>query len=255
MRLERAVLFMGLLCAPGSALAHEIDAGNPPRSERRIDNIDELRSKRYGAFEMRIAPYFPAIDREFSSATPYRDAFGKAPAWTFGLETDWQALRIPHFGSIGPGVGWHFGWRNGTADFTDPDTPGESAHPQRIWVMPMYAVGVLRLDVLKTDLSIPIVPYAKFGFAINLWEARDAYKTSNVDDVAGKGLEYGWTSHLGLMIHLNPLSAQQATDMDVSIGINDAYVFAEWWYSDVSSFGKGMHVGSNTVCMGLAFEF
>ncbi len=252
--LTAALASLVLLVTPHGH-AHELDAGNPPRQVRINNDLSKLRSKRYGALELRIAPYFPAVDREFSSATPYRDAFGKGPSWTFGLEGDWQIFHIPHLGSIGPGLGWHFGWKNGTAPFTDPATPGESAHPQRMWIMPMYAVGVFRLDVLKQDLRIPLVPYAKFGVAVNIWEARDGHKLSTAEGIKGKGLEYGWTGHLGVMLHLNPLSPQGATDMDVSVGVNDAYLFVEWWYSDVSSFGKGMQVGSNTLSMGLAVEF
>src|SRR5690348_15224613 len=134
--LTAALASLVLLVTPHGH-AHELDAGNPPRQVRINNDLSKLRSKRYGALELRIAPYFPAVDREFSSATPYRDAFGKGPSWTFGLEGDWQIFHIPHLGSIGPGLGWHFGWKNGTAPFTDPATPGESAHPQRMWIMPM----------------------------------------------------------------------------------------------------------------------
>lgn len=250
-----AALSSAALGLTSHAQAHESDAGNAPRQVRVSSDPSKLRSKRYGALELRLAPYFPAVDREFSSATPYRDAFGKGPSWTFGLEVDWQIFHIPHLGSLGPGLAWHFGWKNGTAPFTDPNTPGESAHPQRMWIMPMYAVAVFRLDVLKQDLRIPLVPYAKFGLAVNMWEARDGHELSTANDIKGKGLEYGWTGHLGLMLHLNPLSPQSATDMDVSVGVNDAYLFVEWWYSDVSSFGKGMQVGSNTLSLGLTAEF
>jgi hypothetical protein len=237
-------------------LAHQEDSVEPERRPRSANyDLEKLRTKRYGAFEFRIAPYFPAVDKEFSGATPYNDAFGKKPAWALGIEGDWQIFHIPHLGSIGPALAWHYLTRKGTADFTDPNTEGESEHPQRFWMMPMYAVAVFRLDVLKQDFSIPIVPYAKFGFAAYLWQGLDANKISKAGDLKAKGLEYGWTGHLGLMLHLNPLSPQSAADMDASTGVNDAYLFAEWWYSDVSSFGNGMHVGSSTISAGITVEY
>jgi hypothetical protein len=57
------------------------------------------------------------------------------------------------------------------------------------------------------------------------------------------------------MLHLNPLAPQMAADMDNSTGVNDAYLFAEWWVSDVDSFGKGMQIGVNTWMVGVAIEF
>ncbi len=256
MRLPALLLSCAVLCATTLAPAHQEDAPDPPPKRRsRKPNIEDVRSKRYGAFEFRFAPYFPAVDREFGSSTPYRDSFGKRPSWAFGIEADWQAFHIPHLGSIGPALAWHYLSRNGTAEFTDPNTPGESAHPQRFWVMPMYAAAVFRLDVLKTDLSIPLVPYAKLGFSVNLWEARDAGSVSRTDDLKARGLEIGWSGQLGLMLHLNPLAPQSAADMDASAGVNDAYLYAEWWYSDVDSFGKGMQVGANTISAGITVEY
>ena len=102
---------------------------------------------------------------------------------------------------------------------------------------------------------MPFVPYAKLGFAVNLWNARDGGKVSKANGEVGKGMELGFNTHLGLMVHLNPLSQQGATDMDASTGINDAYLFAEWWYSNVNSFGSGMQVGTSTLCAGVAVEF
>ena len=256
MKLRDAFLTLAVLLVTPQLQAHEADSPIPrarPRSSP--PDRDDLGSKRYGAFEFRFSPYVPAVDREFGSSTPYRDAFGKRPAWAFGIEGDWQIFHIPHVGSLGPAIAWHFLTRKGTAEFTDPNTTEESAHPQRFWAMPMYAAIVFRLSVLKKDFSIPLVPYAKLGFAANLWQARDAGSLSVANGVKARGLETGWTSALGLMVHLNPLSPQSAADMDASVGVNDAYLFAEWWYSDVDSFGKGMQVGASAVAAGLMIEF
>ncbi len=256
MKLRYGALFAALLFSADPAGAHQDDSHDAqPRPRRTSYDLEDLRSKRYGAFELRFAPYYMKMDKEIGGATPFEDAFGKKPAWALGIEGDWQLLRIPHVGSLGPGVAWHYLSRGGTAPFTDPNAPGKSGHKQRFWVMPMYAVAVFRLDVFKRDFMVPLVPYAKFGYAAHLWQARDAGELSEATGVEGKGLEHGWTAHLGVMIHLNYLSLQSAADMDASAGVNDAYLFAEWWHSDVSSFGQGMQVGSSTVAAGLAIEF
>jgi hypothetical protein len=203
--------------------------------------------------EFRIGPYRPRVDSDFATATPYNDAFGPKRPISIGLEADWLPLHIPHFGSFGGGLGVHWFNRNGIAPFTSGE-PG-SAHPDRLWIVPIYAVAVLRVDVLKREFRIPIVPYVKGGLSTGIWEARDANHISEDAGVKGLGFETGLQFQAGAMLHLNPLAPQMAADMDNSTGVNDAYLFAEWWVSDVDSFGKGMQIGVNTWMVGVAIEF
>lgn len=235
------------------AIAHEADDVMHTHDKVKVSDPERYRSPRRGAFELRLGPYRPRIDSEFSGPTPYQDAYGQKRALSPGIEGDYSPLHIPHFGSLGVGLGWHWFNRKSTAEFSSGDAG--SAHPDRLWIMPMYAVAVLRLDVLKRDLHIPLVPYAKGGFALGLWEARDAKELSTVSGVKGRGLETGLQFQLGAMVHLNPLAPQTALDMDNSSGVNDAYLFFEWWVSDVDSFGRGMQVGVNTWVMGAAIEY
>ena len=72
----------------------------PPESEQRF------------AIELRFGPYRPNIDEEFPDRRPYERAFGadRKPFY-FGLEFDWQLLRIPKVGTLGPyrarlGLAW-----------------------------------------------------------------------------------------------------------------------------------------------------
>lgn len=235
-------------------LSHQVDApGDHTHGVLEYD-YTRNRSPQYAAVELRFAPYRPRVDSEFDGATPYADSFGTKPGFSVGAEGSWQALRIPHFGSLGPGVGIHWFRKSGIAEFTSGD-PG-SVHPNSFWILPMYGVGVLRVDVLAQDLRIPLVPYVKGGLAWALWESRDAGKVSvAADGRKARGLETGYQVQAGVMVHLNPLHPQWAIDMDNSSGVNNAYLFIEWWYSDVDSFGRGMQVGTNTWTAGLALEF
>ena len=64
--------------------------------------------------------------------------FGTSNRYTFGTEVDWQLMRIPHFGTLSPGIGWNY------TKFTEParfaDGSGVSAsdtQPVADFSMPM----------------------------------------------------------------------------------------------------------------------
>ncbi len=254
-----------LFIAVGSALisltplasAHQEDSFSTHAPHDPLSDPNAYRSPQYGVFEFRMGPYIPNIDDEFSNDTPYEDVFGTKPSVTFGVELDYQALRIPYLGTLGPGVGWHWFYNSGVAPFDEAGEPNPkpSAHKNSIWVMPMYAVAVFRADVLSRELNIPLVPYVKGGFAWSLWQSQDAGKISRVDGEKATGWSYGLQYQLGIMFHLNPIAPQTAIGMDNASGVNNAYIFAEWWASKVDSFGSGISTGAATWVAGVALEF
>lgn len=239
----------------GAAAAHEDDGPpGPKRYYAPTKDPSEYRSDQNGALEFRMGPYRPRVDEEFGGgATPFDDSFGPGQSVMVGLEVDWQVLHIPHFGSIGPGVGAQFVTFSGNAPFADGS--GVSQQPTSLWIIPTYAVGVLRLDVLARDFDVPLVPYIKAGLAYAIWEARDAGATSEAAGVQGLGAELGYQVQAGGMLLLNFFAPQASLDMDNATGVNNAYLFWEWMYSDVSSFGRGMQVGASTWVAGLAIEY
>lgn len=213
------------------------------------------RSEQYVAVELRFGPYRPHVDDEFGGATPYEDIFGDSTRYQIGFEIDWQAIRIPHFGSLGPGFG--YGYTKATAAAPLESNPNvASAERTGLWIMPMYAAAVLRIDMLARDLKIPIVPYGKAGFAYALWHSGDDGELDRDESgLAGKGSETGYQFAAGGMFLLNVLHPQGALDMDNATGINNAYVFGEYFFSDIDSFGTGMQVGTDSWVVGLAFEY
>jgi hypothetical protein len=240
---------------PGGAQAHSADEPHDHgRLRAPVRSGDEFRSPRYAAFELRVGPYRPDVDSEFSGVAPFREVFGSGQSIMFGFEADYQALRIPHFGSLGPGVGAMFASYSASGRFADGT--GVSAHPTMLWFAPLYLAGVLRIDVLARDLRVPLVPYAKLAVVAAPWEGTDAGQTS-VDDAGrkGQGIETGWSIHGGVMLELNFLAPQNAVEMDNSTGINSAYAFGEVLKSDVNSFGRGMQLGTETFMFGLAIEY
>lgn len=221
--------------------------GSTPREHRE--------SPQYAAAEIRFGRYIPAVDSSVSG-TPFKDTFGDSSRYMVGLEGDWQLVRIPHLGTLGPGLGWGYTRATGYAHLTA--NPSQlSGEQTALSVMPFYLVGVLRADVLARDFHIPLVPYAKLGFGYALWWASDGGQTSRADGAVGHGSSYGPQYALGGMFLLDELDPQTARDADNSIGINNSYIFGEWYRSELDGFGSKtrMNVGANTWVLGLAIEF
>lgn len=212
-------------------------------------------SKQIGAAEIRIGRYVPSVDSEFSGKTPYQDLFGTKNRYSIGLEVDWQALRIPHFGTLGPGFGVEYTKISGDS-FLASDLTQRVPEESSLTILPLYVVGVLRFDYLARETPIPIVPYGKLGIGSALWWVSNGGGTANANGVAGRGLSYGPQFAVGGMFLLDALDRSSAAYMDDSIGVNHSYLFGEWFVSSLGAFGGNqMRVGTNTWVIGLAMEF
>ncbi len=251
MKIVVAAAAAALFLAATPALAQGVDEFGPygrPRAR-------EYSSPQGYAFELRLGPYLPRVDEQFSGATPFKQSFGSGNRYLIGFELDWQALRIPHFGSFGPGFSW--GYTKATGKALLQDGTGVSAEDTSLTVMPMYAVGVLRIDVLARDTPIPLVPYVKGGLGYALWWSKTGDRAHADDGTLGHGRSYGYQFALGGMFLLDSLDQDAAVEMDNSTGVNNSYFFMEWYYSQLDGFGSGkqMNVGANTWMLGLALEF
>jgi hypothetical protein len=214
---------------------------------------EQSESEQDAAYELRFGRYVPEVDSELGS-TPFQDTFGGATRFIIGAEGDWQLLRIPHFGTFGPGFG--FGITKFTAKAAFTDGTGVSESDTRLWIAPMYVVGVARADVFMRDFHIPLVPYAKLGLGYGLWWSSDGEKTPKVDGQSGRGASYGLTYALGGMFLLDVLDPDDAVTADGITGINNSYVFLEWFRPQLDGFGsnKVMDIGSSSWVLGVAVE-
>ncbi len=251
---------MNRACVAGAALA--LAMITLPAQAAESDFAKKRESKQWFAFELRFAPYWPAIDSQPGlTGTPYKDVFGTMPRLLVSGEIDAQLLRIPHFGSIGPA--FSFGYTQMSAPAPFANQPGVSAENTNLEVFPMYLAAVLRVDVLLRDFRIPIVPYAKLGAAVTLWRSfTDSGTSTYVNPITGQsqsafGATWGEQFAIGGMLNLDWIDRQAAVQLDESTGINHTYIFGEWMYANLDNFGssKGLRVGTNTFCGGLAFEF
>lgn len=243
-----ALAFVGASLVPAYGFAQGYDELGSYGSR------DQYESDQYAAVEARFGPYRPNVDDDVDGS-PFEDTFGDDSHWSFGLQIDWQALRIPAVGTLGPGLGWSYVRYTAKAPFANPPF-GPSEQNTRLWVMPIWGVGVFRVDTLARNAGIPLVPYAKLGLVYALWNCSSGdSRCRSADGRLGRGSETGYMYALGLMFLLDWLDPASARDMDNSVGINNSYFFGELYGSDVNSFGNGMQVGTTTWTLGLAFEF
>jgi hypothetical protein len=214
-------------------------------------------SAQYFAFELRFSPYYPKIDSEpaLAGKTPFESTFGDSNRLMVALEFDWQAIRIPHFGTLGPGISAGYTTMGSVAKIRG--TTFDSGQETNLSIYPLYAVAVLRVDAIANELRFPIVPYAKAGLGLGLWRAYGPKGTEYVKGTAGKGISSGTQLAIGAALQLDFLDRKSANELDSAIGINHSYLFAEYFLSNLDGFGsnKALRVGTNTWTLGLAFEF
>jgi hypothetical protein len=202
------------------------------------------------ALELRFGPYSPDIDAAFPQQRPYEKVFGTDARVAFGLEFDWQLFRIPFVGTLGPGVGWSYTHMSANARRLDGE---ESSEETNLAIMPMYGVGVLRVDELARRTGIPLVGYGKAGLGYALWWTASDAETQR------RGHTLGSHFALGGMFLLDFIDSHSAMELDNEWGINNTYFFFEWMVANLNDFkGKSdpsaMRVGTNTWMLGLALE-
>jgi len=218
-----------------------------------LERAGHTESEQDAAFELRFGRYVPEEDSTVGSS-PIAETFGDNTRFLLGAELDWQLLRIPHLGSFGPGLGWGITRFAANARFTA--TGGASQDDTTLWIMPMHLVGVLRVDVIAKDFKIPLVPYAKLGFGYGLWWSADGDETAEWNGIKGRGASYGLTWALGGMFLLDVLDKEDAAFADSMTGINNSYIFAEWYRPQLDGFGSAtvLDIGSSSWLLGLAVE-
>lgn len=212
------------------------------------------------AVEVRVGGYLPNVDDEFGSGSaPFADHFGTDNRWLIGLELDWQLLRIDGIGSLGPGVGVGFTSLS-SEDYHDP--PGTedrepAAEGSSLTILPFYGVGVLRIDALAQRTPVPLAFFAKAGLGYAMWWASYADGIDSADDGSAAS-DTAWGTHwaLGAAFLLDVLDRKAANNMDASNGVNNSYVFVEWYNSSLDGFGAAdvMQVGDSTWMAGLMLE-
>lgn len=260
-----SVLVAGVILVaalPAEAQSHRIRRNNW-RQHNRGSGIYKGTPQRF-ALELRGGPYYPAIDDEFGGPGPYTRFFGDEWRLYFGAEFDWQVVRIPWVGTIGPGVG--LGYMSASADaFADgvlntPDTADDTRKgTTELTILPMHASVVVRFDELFRRTQIPIVPYGKIGFGYGLWWCTAGgndckVKRDDGSEVIGEGASYGLHWALGGAIALDFLGRREMSALDQETGVNHIYLFGEWFNQNLGLGANQMRIGTSTWTAGLMLE-
>ena len=250
-RLPALASAASLLLVAAGASAQTFDSGIGSASVAGRNDV----SSQNAAFELRFGPYNPKVDDNLTSPV-YADFFGDANRYMFGIEVDWQAWRAPYIGTLGIGVGWGYTQMAGTNKVTfveEGEPPPSISQESTLNIIPVYGVGVLRVDTFARNFHVPIVPYAKLGLSWAFWWVNDGIGTATTDTgVKGKDLSVGYQASIGGMFLLDILDPAAALSADVDSGVNNSYLFFEWSMSNYG--GDQMNVGSSNWVTGLAFE-
>jgi hypothetical protein len=245
----------GALAAAALLLTTASDAGavelGTPATEH------PFRTSQNWALEIRVSPYYPQVDDDpnLNGQKPFENNFGNKARVLISFELDWQTFRIPHLGTIGPGVGVGSVSMSRDVQTASGRTSGDSTS---LAIYPFWGVAVLRADVLWREFGFPIVPYAKGGLGLGIWRASNSAGTAVSDNgVAGKGKSWGTNFAIGAAFALDAIDPGASRNMDNATGINNTYIFLEAYWLTLDGIGqsRALHVGSNTWSAGLAFEF
>jgi hypothetical protein len=223
------------------------------------------------AFELRVGPYHPRVDTapELGATGPYQAEFGDGMRWEIAAEFDWQAYRIPHVGTIGPGVSIGYTSSSAVAPLVTPvDGSRLSGETTSLLIIPTYLVAVLRIDVLSRDLHVPLVPYLKGGLGLAFWEASNSagpscYAPTNAAGkatgpcVLGEGHTVGTQLAAGIALDLNFLDRRTSQGFDNATGVNHTFIFGELQDYNLTGILQthALYVGNHNWTVGLGFEF
>jgi hypothetical protein len=246
--LVRSLFLLSFLFAlPAAAEVDALGAYGPP--------VQRGETEQDMAVELRFGPYEPNVDDDLAGR-PYDQVFGDSTRYYVGAEFDWQALRIPYFGTLGPGFG--FGYTRSTSQAITERNGERSDQPTSLSILPMYVVAVARADVIARQTPVPLVPYAKLGIGYALWWVKSGDETARGrDGRVGRGRSYGPQFALGIMLELDWMDLDDARSADAAIGMNHSYLFAEWYRSQLDGFGGDdqLDAGADTWMVGITAEF
>jgi hypothetical protein len=223
--------------------------------------VKTKKSPQHFALEIRVSPFVPNIDKEASlnGKTPYRDTFGTMSRALVGIEFDYQAFRIPWLGTIGPGLSASYTQMTDHSFKLDGTRSSENTD---LILYPMYLAAVLRADSLYRNYHVPIVPYLKGGLGLTFWQITNPGGTStatnpNGTTMNGHGHTWGTQWAAGIAFALDSLDPGASRNMDVAVGINNTYLYGEYYVAALNGIGQShpLLVGTDTWCAGLAFEF
>ncbi len=234
-------------------------------SAQSLDATADGQSPISGSFELKLGGYYPSnIDAELTAQGQpgaFEEFYG-SENFLYG-ELVVERYIIKNYGKFG--VGGHIGIarRKGevkAADMTEgdeestTDVPGET----NFRVIPLRASLFYKYDYSAIHHNIPLVPFVRAGLDYHMWRVADGEGelSTSEDGSISHGARTGWHASLGAQLLLDFIDPATAAAFDLSWGVNNSYLFAEYMISRVDSFGAaGLDLSDEQWMFGLAFEF
>ncbi|MFA6034369.1 MAG: MXAN_2562 family outer membrane beta-barrel protein, partial [Myxococcota bacterium] len=234
-----AAALIALLTAPGTASAE---------------------SPRNFQLEIKFGPFYPMyIDKEkaLHGTAPYRTTFGNTSLLMTQIEFDY--IVYDKMGTVSVGGSFGFWQAVGKGRVLIPGGSQQSTDTTVFNIIPLAVDVAYRFDYFATKKNFPLVPYVKFGIDCYTWWVTDGLGSTDsfIPGTKPYGAKWGFHVSGGLAFLLDFIDPNTANDFDVSTGINNTYIFAEWVMSRINNFGqaKGFNLSSDTFMAGLMFEF
>jgi len=204
--------------------------------------------------ELKFGPFRPDVDREFSTKTPWADAFGQTQFLMTQLELDWEVFTKVGVVALGGTIGYSRAKGHSRLPTGEKSEDATSFH-----VMPMSLSLIYRFDWAAHRYNIPLVPVAKGGIDGWFWWATNGVGqvSRSKDGAAGRGATFGGHASVGLMFLLDVLAQGMAKTFDNELGVNNTYLFAEygWYWMDDFGASKSINLSYRNFLAGIAFEF
>lgn len=209
-----------------------------------------------GFFEFKGGAYRPMVDQEFGEGGggPFEAFFGGDSMFLGEVQYDhhlWDG-----FGKLG--LAFNAGYGSVSGRLRMPDgSEVDLSDEARFRVIPLRAGLVYRYDYSALNHRIPLVPKIKAGLDYHLWRVVGADgETAGTDAQRASGGKFGWHVTAGLNFHLDFIDEGSAAAFDMTWGINNSYLFAEYTWANVDNFGgEGIDLSARHFAFGLAFEY
>jgi len=209
---------------------------------RAPDTFEELHAKptviaspQWYALELKVGPYRPAGEN-----SAFKDTFGGDRGWLFALELDFTLWHIPYLGTLNLGTG--IGRAHYTAKAFN-QAGGRAGEKTSFNLIPMSALGVLRIDTLARHLGVPLTFAGKIGYDLVRWKAETGGKTD--ESGLNRGLRWGGQ----VAFELDFFEQDAARTLDEEYGVNHTFLLFEYFES------KTKGTGDRSFSFGLGAEF
>ena len=223
--------------------------------------VASAESPKFMTFEFRVGSWLPAVDSEFGdldasgAAGPYQTVFGDQAATVIDLEFAAHIYQGYGTGSLGVGLGTGSVSGHGV----NPDGT-QATEKSDLSLTPLSLFLGYAFDWPAEEFGFPIVPYGKVGVDWVLWSTSDGEgEPSSVADPegSGEGGTVGWHYAVGGRLLLDALDPSMARTFDLDLGVNNSYLFVEYFDATIDDFGdaNAMHLDAEVVFWGLAFDF